>query len=60
MVGNVSEFCIPVDDERPGMVAVRGGNWALTENPCRLAVRRVTDERYVSDRLGFRVKLYPR
>ena len=42
------------------MVAVRGGNWALTENPCRLAVRRVTDERYVSDRLGFRVKLYPR
>ena len=59
VVGNVSEFCRPVAGEREGLVAVRGGNWALTGDPCRLAARRVTDERYVSDRIGFRVKLYP-
>lgn len=57
MVGNVSDWCYLDGDERPGMVAVRGGNWALTEYGCRLAVRRSTHDKYVSDRFGFRLKL---
>ena len=56
MVGNLSDWCLPAEGERPGFVAVRGGNWALSAEPCRLAVRRVTDARYVSDRIGFRVR----
>ena len=57
MVGNVSEWCHMDDADRPGMVGVRGGNWALTEYACRLSVRRSTHDKYVSDRFGFRLKI---
>ncbi len=57
MVGNVADWCYFEGAEPTDMVAVRGGNWALTGDPCRLSVRRSTTDRYVSDRIGFRVKL---
>ena len=57
MVGNVGDWCHFDDPERPDIAALRGGNWALAGDPCRLSVRRSTSKTYVSDRFGFRVKL---
>jgi serine/threonine-protein kinase len=57
MVGNVSDWCYLESSDRKGQAALRGGNWALTGDPCRLSVRRATARSYVSDRFGFRVKL---
>ncbi len=57
MVGNISDWCYFEDDDRPDMIAARGGNWALTADTCRLSVRRSTHTRYVSDRQGFRLKI---
>ncbi len=57
MVGNVGDWCHFDDPERPEIAAVRGGNWALTGDSCRLSYRRSTTKSYVSDRFGFRLKL---
>ena len=57
IVGNVSEWCYRDQAERPDRVSVRGGNWALSNYACRIAVRRNTHDTYVSDRFGFRLKL---
>lgn len=39
------------------MAGVRGGNWGLSGEACRLAYRRSTVKTSVSDRWGFRLKL---
>jgi formylglycine-generating enzyme required for sulfatase activity len=57
MVGNVSDWCHPDGSDRKGIATLRGGNWALTGDPCRLSIRRFTSPTYVSDRFGFRLKL---
>ena len=57
MVGNVSDWCYLEGSDRQGAAALCGGNWALTGDACRLAVRRSTSQTYVSDRFGFRLKL---
>ncbi len=57
LTGNVGDFCYDAFDTRPGVAGLRGGNWALTENACRLAIRRQVTSTYVSDRIGFRLKL---
>ena len=57
MVGNLGDWCHFDDPERPDIAALRGGNWALAGEPCRLSVRRSTSKTYVSDRFGFRLKL---
>ncbi len=57
MVGNVSDWCHLESSDRREMAAVRGSNWALTGDPCRLSIRRSTSRTYVSDRFGFRLKL---
>jgi len=57
MTGNVGDLCHDAFDPRPGVAGLRGGNWALTEDACRLAVRRQVVSTYVSDRIGFRLKL---
>lgn len=57
MVGNVGDWCWFDGPSREGIASVRGGNWALSGDPCRLAYRRSTTRTYVSDRFGFRLKL---
>ncbi|MBI4600707.1 MAG: SUMF1/EgtB/PvdO family nonheme iron enzyme, partial [Planctomycetes bacterium] len=57
MVGNVGDWCYFDDPDRQDLAAVRGGNWALTGEPCRLSYRRSTSRTYVSDRFGFRLRL---
>jgi serine/threonine protein kinase/formylglycine-generating enzyme required for sulfatase activity len=57
MTGNVGDLCYDAFDSRPDVAGLRGGNWALTEDACRLAVRRQVLAGYVSDRIGFRLKL---
>ncbi|HVR74798.1 MAG TPA: SUMF1/EgtB/PvdO family nonheme iron enzyme [Planctomycetota bacterium] len=57
MVGNVGDWCYFDEPERLEVAAVRGGNWALSGDPCRLSYRRSTFKTYVSDRFGFRLKL---
>jgi serine/threonine-protein kinase len=57
MVGNVGDWCYFDDPGRLDVAAVRGGNWALTGESCRLSYRRSTSKTYVSDRFGIRLKL---
>jgi serine/threonine-protein kinase len=57
MTGNVGDLCHDAFDPRPDVAGLRGGNWALTENACRLSIRRQVTATYVSDRIGFRLKL---
>ncbi len=55
MVGNVADWCYFSGRPPEETVAVRGGNWAISGDPCRLATRRSTTHTYVSDRIGFRL-----
>lgn len=55
MTGNVADWCHFEGRPAEEAVAVRGGNWAISGDPCRLATRRSTTRDYVSDRIGFRL-----
>ena len=57
MVGNVGDWCYFDDPGRADVAGVRGGNWAISGEACRLAYHRSTSKTYVSDRFGFRLKL---
>jgi serine/threonine-protein kinase len=57
MSGNLGDWCHFDQPERPDVAAVRGGNWAISGEACRLAYHRSTSKTYVSDRFGFRLKL---
>lgn len=55
IVGNLSDWCYFEGMDPEKQVSVRGGNWAISELPCRIAVRRSAPPTTVWDRVGFRL-----
>lgn len=55
MVGNVMDWCYFDGMDPESQVSIRGGNWAISGDPCRLASRRSATPSMVLDRVGFRL-----
>ena len=55
VVGNVGDWCHLETSKASEAAGVRGANWALAGQPCKLGVERAAPHTYVADRIGFRL-----